>query len=116
MKIILCLSLTTNFFRFETSKEIVEQENKINEMDKDLSDLVNKMEEIDHDKEQKKKVIKEKSATWNNLQKDKDEIATEFDKIRKYDESLHAELVETNKRRKANIASLKTVKFILLPL
>lgn len=27
--------------------------------------------------------------------------------------NLHAELVETNKRRKANIASLKTVKFIL---
>lgn len=96
--------------RFETSKEIVEQENKINEMDKDLSDLVNKMEEIYHDKEQKNKVIKEKSATWNNLQKRKDEIATEFDKIRKHDESLHAELVETNKRRKSNIASLKTEK------
>lgn len=82
-------------------------------MDKDLSELINKMQEIHKDKEEKNKVIVEKNRVWDNLQKEKDEITAKFDKIRKHDESLHAELVETNKRRKANIASLKTVKFIL---
>lgn len=101
------------YFRFETTKEVSQQENKITELDKDLSELKNKMKEIHNDKEEKNKVIAEKNKIWDNLQKEKDEITTKFDKIRKHDESLHAELVETNKRRKANIASLKTVKFIL---
>lgn len=78
-----------------------------------MSELINKMKEIHNDKEEKNKVIAQKNKVWDNLQKEKDEITTKFDKIRKHDESLHAELVETNKRRKANIASLKTVKFIL---
>lgn len=78
-----------------------------------MSELINKMKEIHNNKEEKDKVITQKNKVWENLQKEKDEITTKFDKIRKHDESLHAELVETNKRRKANIASLKTVKFIL---
>lgn len=72
------------------------------------------MKEVHDEKEQKNKVIKEENIAQDNLEKKKDEIVAEFNKIRKHDESLHAELVETNKRRKANITSLKTVKFILL--
>ena len=72
------------------------------------------MKEIHDEKEQKNKVIKEENMARDTLQNTKDEIVAEFDKIRKHDESLHAELVETNKRRKANTTSLKTVKFILL--
>ena len=56
----------------------------------------------------------ERGKKWDNLQQQRDEVSGKFDTIWKHDESLHAELVETNKRRKANIASLKTVKFILL--
>ncbi|CAL7944659.1 unnamed protein product [Xylocopa violacea] len=96
--------------RFKTSEEIMKQETKMNELNKDLSELVSKMNEINNDKEQKNKVISEKSKAWDNLQKKKDEITASFDKIRKHDESLHAELIEINKRRKANIASLKTEK------
>ncbi|KAF3423457.1 hypothetical protein E2986_10535 [Frieseomelitta varia] len=96
--------------RYETSKEIAQQENKLNEFDKDLSELKNKMKEVHDEKEQKNKVIKEENIARDTLQKKKDEIVAEFDKIRKHDESLHAELVETNKRRKANITSLKTEK------
>ncbi|XP_061935021.1 structural maintenance of chromosomes protein 4 [Apis cerana] len=99
-----------SYQRFETTKEVSQQENKIIELDKDLSELINKMKEIHNNKEEKDKVIAQKNKVWENLQKEKDEITTKFDKIRKHDESLHAELVETNKRRKANIASLKTEK------
>lgn len=62
-------------------------------------------------KEEKLKVIKEKSKKWDALQQRKDEATTRFDKVRKKDELLHAELVETNKRRKANMTSTKTVIF-----
>ncbi|XP_076766925.1 haspin [Xylocopa sonorina] len=99
-----------SYQRFKTSDEIMKQETKTSELDKDLSELVSKMDEINNDKEQKNKVIKEKSKAWDNLQKQKDQISASFDKIRKCDESLHAELIEINKRRKANIASLKTEK------
>ncbi|XP_017790993.1 PREDICTED: structural maintenance of chromosomes protein 4 [Habropoda laboriosa] len=99
-----------SYQRFKTTTELAQQESKIKELDKDLLDLKNKMKEIHSDKEEKNKVIIEKNKIWDNLQRQKDEIATKFDKIRKHDESLHAELIETNKRRKANIASLKTEK------
>lgn len=64
--------------------------------------------------EQKKitiNTIKEKNKKWDTLQRQKDETTTRFDQLRKQDESLHAELVETNKRRKANMGSIKTVIF-----
>lgn len=67
------------------------------------------MKNVHEQKEEKTKVIKEKSKKWDALQRQKDDATARFDKVRKQDESLHAELVETNKRRKANIASAKTV-------
>lgn len=96
------------------TRELAVQKNKIEELDKDMSELVNKIKEVHDDKAEKSKIAKEKSAAWDNIEKQKNEITGKYDKIRKLDESLHAELVETNKRRKANISSLKTVKFILL--
>ncbi|CAK9829684.1 Structural maintenance of chromosomes protein 4 [Anthophora retusa] len=96
--------------RFSTTKELAQQESKINELNEDLLNLTNKMKEIHSDKEEKNKVIIEKSKSWDNLQRQKDEIVAKFDKIQKHDESLHAELIETNKRRKANITSLATEK------
>lgn len=102
-----------HFGRFETIKEVSQQESRINELDKDLLNLMNKMKEVQNERKQKNDVIIEKSKKWNSLQQQKDEIVVKFDNIRKHDESLHAELVETNKRRKANMATLKTVKFIL---
>lgn len=102
------------FNRFETTKELAQQEDKVSDLEKDLSSLQDKMKEIKGKKEEKSKEMSEKSAAWNTIQKQKDEITEKFDKIRKHDESLHAELVETNKRRKANITSLKTVNIYLV--
>ncbi|XP_076244939.1 structural maintenance of chromosomes 4-like protein gluon [Calliopsis andreniformis] len=99
-----------HYKRFETTKEIEQQENKMNELDKDLSDLVDKMKEVQDEKEQKNKIIAEKSKKWDHLQQQKDEAESKLEDLRKQDESLHAELVETNKRRKANTASVKTEK------
>ena len=106
--------LLYHYKRFETIKGVTEHMNKMNELDKDILDLTNKMKEVHDEKEEKRKIITERGKKWDNLQQQRDEAAGKFDIIRKHDESLHAELVETNKRRKANIASLKTVKFILL--
>ncbi|XP_003704537.1 structural maintenance of chromosomes 4-like protein gluon [Megachile rotundata] len=96
--------------RFETINEVTQQENTMNNLNEGLSNLMTKMNEIANEKEAKMKVINEKNKKWDHLQKQKDEVVAKFDKIRKHDESLHAELIETNKRRKANIASLKTEK------
>ncbi|XP_034196476.2 structural maintenance of chromosomes 4-like protein gluon [Osmia lignaria lignaria] len=96
--------------RFETIKEVEQHETKIKELNEDLSKLMDKIKEVHKDKEQKSKVIAERSKKWDNLQKKRDDVLVKFDKIRKHDESLHAELVETNKRRKANIATLKNEK------
>ncbi|XP_053981159.1 structural maintenance of chromosomes protein 4 [Hylaeus volcanicus] len=96
--------------RLETKTKMSEQESRINELDKDLLDLTNKLKEIHNERKEKNEVILEKSKKWDKLQQQKDEITIKFDNIRKQDESLHAELVETNKRRKANIATLKSEK------
>ncbi|OAD59356.1 Structural maintenance of chromosomes protein 4 [Eufriesea mexicana] len=99
-----------SYERFIATRELADQENKIEELDKDMSELENKMKEISDDMKEKNKIIKEKSAVWDDLEKEKNIITGKYDKIRKLDESLHAELVETNKRRKANISSLKSEK------
>ncbi|XP_076645837.1 structural maintenance of chromosomes 4-like protein gluon [Halictus rubicundus] len=99
-----------HYKRFETMKELEQQENKANELDTDIADLVDKMKEVHDERSKQNKIIEEKNKKWDSLQLKKDEISTQFNNIRKHDESLHAELVETNKRRKANIATLKTEK------
>nr|XP_033323654.1 structural maintenance of chromosomes protein 4 [Megalopta genalis] len=96
--------------RFQTMKKLEQRENKANELDKDIANLVNEMKEVHEEKNKQNKIIDEKSKKWDNLQQKKDEISTQFNSIRKHDESLHAELVETNKRRKTNIATLKSEK------
>jgi len=73
--------------------------------------LLDEMNSIRKQKEEKIKIIKEKSKKWDRLQRQKDEATARFDEVRKQDELLHAELVETNKRRKTNMASTKTVIF-----
>lgn len=81
-------------------------------LDKELTALVDEMKNIRRQREEKTKIIKEKNKKWDDLQRQKDEATAKFDKVRRQDESLYAELVETNKRRKANIASAKTVIFL----
>lgn len=78
--------------------------------------MMDELNSVHKQKEEKMKIIKEKSKKWDALQQQKDEATTRFDEVRKKDELLHAELIETNKRRKANIASTKTVisHFIIL--
>lgn len=97
--------------RFETVKELSEHVEKNTALDKEKDALMDEMKSIRAQKEEKTNMIKEKSKKWDTLQKQKDEAMTNFDKVRKQDESLHAEMVETNKRRKANMTSAKTVIF-----
>lgn len=85
-----------------------------NDLDKEQVTLIDEMNSIRKQKEEKIKIIKEKSKKWDALQRQKDEATVKFDEVRKKDELLHAELVETNKRRKANIASTKTVIFYFI--
>lgn len=82
-----------------------------NTLDKDKAALMDEMNNVHKEKEEKLKTIKEKSKKWEALQRQKDEATATFDEVRKQDELLHAELVETNKRRKANMMSAKTVIF-----
>ncbi|XP_072745683.1 structural maintenance of chromosomes protein 4 [Anoplolepis gracilipes] len=96
--------------RSQAIKELAEHVAKNDILDKEQTALMDEMKIVHEQKEEKTKVIKEKSKKWDTLQRQKDEATTRFDELRKKDESLHAELVETNKRRKANIASTKTEK------
>lgn len=73
---------------------------------------MDELNSVRKEKEETIKTIKDKSKKWDALQRQKDEATARFDEVRKQDELLHAELVETNKRRKANIASTKTVIFL----
>lgn len=92
-------------------KELAEQEAKTDTLNKELTTLLNDMKSIHEQKKITINTIKEKNKKWDTLQRQKDETTARFDQLRKQDESLHAELVETNKRRKANMGSIKTVIF-----
>lgn len=105
------LKITSIFFRSETVKELAEHDAKHSTLDKEYIALMDEMKNVHEQKEERTKIIKEKSKKWDVLQRQKDEATAKFDKVRKQDESLHAELIETNKRRKDNIASAKTVIF-----
>ncbi|XP_011345099.2 structural maintenance of chromosomes protein 4 [Ooceraea biroi] len=96
--------------RSEAVKELSEHVARNDVLNKELEELMDDMKSIRAQKEEKTKTIKEKIKKWDALQRQKDEATTKFDKVRKRDESLHAEMVETNKRRKANMASTKTEK------
>ncbi|KAL6437433.1 hypothetical protein ACFW04_005134 [Cataglyphis niger] len=96
--------------RSEAVKELADHVAKNDTLDNEQTALMNEMTNVRQQKEEKTKVIKEKSKKWNALQQQKDVATAKFDKLRKQDESLHAELIETNKRRKDNIATMKTEK------
>lgn len=95
----------------ETEKELIEHTAKTDALDKEVVALIDEIKNIHAQEEEKNKILKERCKEWDALHRQKDETTAKFDKIRNQDESLHAELVETNKRRKANIASIKTVIF-----
>lgn len=108
------MKIANIFFRSETIKELAEHKAKNDILDKEQTALIDEMKIVREQKEEKITIIKKKSKKWNTLQQQKDEATAKFDKLRKQDESLHAELVETNKRRKANAASIKTVIFYII--
>lgn len=90
-------------------KELAEQQIKNDTLEKELTELVDEMQNVHKKKEKEMKELKEKSKKWGDLQQQKDAETVNFNQIRKKDESLHAELIETNKRRKANMTLIKTV-------
>lgn len=110
------LKVANIFFRSEAVKELAEHVAKNDTLDKEQTALIDEMKTVREQKEEKTIIIKKKSKKWDTLQRQKDEATAKFDKLRKRDESLHAELVETNKRRKANTASIKTVIFHIISL
>ncbi|XP_012275364.1 structural maintenance of chromosomes protein 4 isoform X2 [Orussus abietinus] len=96
--------------RLETSEMLNEQEAKRIDMDKDVNSLIEQMKEVKREKEQLMTEIKDKSKKWDSLVRKKESATENFDKIKRQDEALHAELIETNKRRKATMASVKAEK------
>ncbi|KAG5323636.1 SMC4 protein, partial [Pseudoatta argentina] len=96
--------------RSEAMKKLVECEATNDSITKEHTILIDEMISVSKEKGEKIKIIKEKNKKWDALQRQKDEATARFDEMHKQDESLHAELIETNKRRKANIASSKTEK------
>ncbi|KAL6258329.1 hypothetical protein P5V15_010277 [Pogonomyrmex californicus] len=94
----------------EAIKELAECVATNDNLEKEQAALTNEMSNVRQEKGEKIKIIKEKNKKWDVLQQQKDEATTSFNEIRKQDELLHAELVETNKRRKANMATTKTEK------
>lgn len=75
---------------------------------------MDEMNSVCKQKEENIKIIKEKSKKWDALQRQKDETTARFNELQKKDESLHAEMVETNKRRKTNMTLTKTVIFYFI--
>lgn len=71
------------------------------------------MQIVHQEKEEKQKIFNEKNKKWNTLQSNKNNIDAQFEQIRKKDEYLYAEMVETNKRRKENLTLVKTVSLII---
>ncbi|XP_011309307.1 structural maintenance of chromosomes protein 4 [Fopius arisanus] len=94
--------------RVDTMGEIKEKEEFHEGLGKDLKDLKSEMSRVHEDKEEKSRELKEKSKKWDAIQLKRDAASGRFEEIRKKDEALHAEALETNKRRKLNMQSVKT--------
>ena len=98
-------------FRYETSKNIEEEEEKRKEFENDLNALKNEMQKIVDEREEKHKVLKEKSKKWDALQQEKDGKSNKLANLQKKDEALHAEMIERNKSRKESKAAVVTVRY-----
>ncbi|XP_058798043.1 structural maintenance of chromosomes protein 4 isoform X2 [Phymastichus coffea] len=96
--------------RHELSADLNKEEESKKELDEDYNKLMKEMQTVQTNKDQKTKDFKDKSKKWDKLQQQKDTLTIKFNEIRKKDEALHAESVATNKRRKENIATVKTEK------
>ncbi|XP_015179859.1 PREDICTED: structural maintenance of chromosomes protein 4 [Polistes dominula] len=99
-----------NCKRVKKESEVNSKEEATNEVKTDLQNLQNELEIVQQKKDEKEKLLREKNKKWNKLQSTKDDIDAQFEEIRKKDEYLYAEMVETNKRRKENNKSVKTEK------
>lgn len=96
--------------RMHAQDKCKEQVTAKDELDKDYQNLVDEMKLVKAQKDEKQAELKERCKEWDALQNKKDKVTAKYDDIKNKDEQLHAELVETNKRRKANMASVKTEK------
>ncbi|KAL0113308.1 hypothetical protein PUN28_012455 [Cardiocondyla obscurior] len=96
--------------KFVKVKELTECEATKDNLDKEHSALIDEINDICKQKGEKMKIIKEQNKKWDGFQKQKDDATVRFNEVRNKDELLHAELIETNKRRKDNMASAKKEK------
>ncbi|CAD6227554.1 GSCOCG00001237001-RA-CDS [Cotesia congregata] len=81
---------------------------RCDEIAEDFKNLKTEMSEVSKAKLEKTSDLKTKTSAWDEIQKESDAVTSKFNKLRKKDENLHQELVETNKRRKGNIATVKS--------
>ncbi|XP_063973046.1 structural maintenance of chromosomes protein 4-like [Diachasmimorpha longicaudata] len=91
----------------ELTNDISKKAKTQTEFEEDLKKLTEKLQSIHKEKDLKIQEMKERNKKWDAIESKKVSATEAFDTIRKKDEALHAELVETNKRRKANMALLK---------
>lgn len=94
--------------------------NKLNEQQEELFEDGQKLEEDIENINTERKLMNEKMnkqcEKWKVIQDEFDVARAKFDEIKKRDDALHAELIETNKRRKSNIQLMKTEKKSLVQL
>ncbi|XP_063973177.1 structural maintenance of chromosomes protein 4 [Diachasmimorpha longicaudata] len=93
--------------KVDTLAVIKEKEESHKELESDINDLKTEMGKVHEEKDHLATELKEKCKKWDSIQAKRDAAAGKFEEIRKKDEALHAELIETNKRRKSNISTVK---------
>ncbi|XP_048508932.1 structural maintenance of chromosomes protein 4 [Athalia rosae] len=96
--------------RLQSQDKFAEQELAVAEFDKDYQKLAEEMSLVKEEINEKQSLLKEKSPEWEALEHKKEKLTIKYNEIKKKDEQFHAELVETNKRRKANMASVTSEK------
>ncbi|XP_044009833.1 structural maintenance of chromosomes protein 4-like [Aphidius gifuensis] len=92
--------------------DAIEKLNKKNinhqQLENEADDLKKEKEALDKEKDIIHREMKEKGKKWNSTQVKRDEASAKYEEINKTDQAMHAELIETNKRRKINIASVNS--------
>ncbi|XP_057326315.1 structural maintenance of chromosomes protein 4-like [Microplitis mediator] len=94
----------------ECESDAKKHEERHEEICEDCKNLKVEMNKVVKDKQLKSEELKAKTGVWDEIQRRSDTVTVKFDKLRKKDENLHQELVETNKRRKGNMATVKAEK------
>lgn len=95
--------------RYKATQDLASKEEDKKNLDNDYNTLMQEMETVKQCIKDKTQELTDKSKTWETLELKKNQLNEKFEKIRKKDESLHAELVQIHKRKKNNSNLIATV-------